>query len=162
MGKGQIVATNDDTHEGQAALRYQSSLTLQQHWPFPITGLDYNCMRVSRLNDGELFGQSHAHVPTQSKGLYKISKKRTTIFCSLKKQTLQTFLIKKRTIQTSVVSKSRHYTFFVVSKSRHYNFVIKKADITDFCSPKKRILQIFLIKRAHTTNFCSLTWEAVG
>jgi hypothetical protein len=40
------------------------------------------------LNDEELFGQSHPHVPTQSQGHSKISKKR---------------------LQTFVVSQSRHY-----------------------------------------------------
>jgi hypothetical protein len=33
-------------------------------WQFPITSLDYNCRSISKLNDGELFGQSHPHILT--------------------------------------------------------------------------------------------------
>jgi hypothetical protein len=111
-------------------------------WQFPITSLHYNCMRVARLNDGQLFGQSQPHVPTQSQEQYKISKKRTTNFCSLKKRTLQLFLIKKAH-STNFVTKKANTTNFSNQKSAHYNFVIKKAHTTDFCSPKKRTLQTF-------------------
>jgi hypothetical protein len=76
-------------------------------------------MRVSRLNDGELFGQSHPHVPTQSQGHYKISKKRTTKFCSLKKQTLQTFLIKN----------AYNKDLCSLKKWKVQNFLIKKRTV---------------------------------
>jgi hypothetical protein len=120
-------------------------------WPFPITSLDYNCMRVSKLNDGGLFGPSHPHVPTQSQGHYKISKKRSTNLCSLKKQTLQTFLIKKAHNTDFCSLKKQTLQIFLFKKAHSTNFVSKKAHTTHFCSLKKRTPQLYNQKSGHYT-----------
>ena len=123
--------------------------------------------------------QSFNHIPLNhtQPGHYKVHVRKADYkICSLKKQTLQTFVVsksgqyklfqsqkadttnfcslKKRTLQTFVVWKGAHYKLLQSQKAHTTNFSNEKVHTTNLCSLKKRTLQTFVVSQCKS-NLCS-------